>query len=207
MAKGTDFNKVIFTDESWFELGPDNRWLWRRKGDYSPSVCAMHQKFPQKVMVWGAIGKNFKSQLIFWEGTVNKENYFQTLQDNNVFSDADQHFGENQWTFQQDNARPHVAKVTLAHFREAGIGILENWPPYSPDLNIIEGIWGIMKRQIDAQHVETLDQLKTIIETVWDKLPYESINDMIDTMGIRMQMVIDKKGETIFLNEIHQHTK
>jgi len=37
---------------------------------------------------------------------------------------------------QQDNARPHVARVTLDHLHAEGIQLLE-WPANSPDLNPI----------------------------------------------------------------------
>jgi hypothetical protein len=41
--------------------------------------------------------------------------------------------------FQEDNARPHIATVTLACFEQADVTLL-TWPPRSPDLSPIEHV-------------------------------------------------------------------
>ena len=156
-------------------------------------------------MIFGAIGHNFKSELIFWEGNVNKLNYFKTLDEHNVFRDANAHFGEKKWLFQQDNARPHIATDTINALKSAGIQLLEDWPPYSPDLNIVEVVWAIMKRRIDKEAsatIVTLDMLKEIIQNVWEGLSYETINKLVASINKRMLKVVEKNGETIFLNEL-----
>lgn len=202
LENGANFENVVFSDESWFEFGPDNRWLWVRPNDYRPEVCVARQKHPAKVMVWGAIGKNFKSQIIFWKGNVNKENYIPTLQEHNFFADADAHFGKGKWIFQQDNATPHKAKDTLNKFAELGISLLEDWPPNSPDLNIIENIWAIMKMRLQAKQVSTIKELEQEISEVWDNLSFQTINKLVDSIPARMKLVVEKRGETIFLNEL-----
>jgi hypothetical protein len=40
-----------------------------------------------------------------------------------------------QYTLQQDNAPCHKARVTVNFLKDNAIDILENWHPYSPDLN------------------------------------------------------------------------
>ena len=204
LQQGTSFDNVVFSDESWFKLGPDNRWMHIKKGDYSPDVCAPHKKFVEKIMIWGAIGKNFKSELVIFEDNVTAENYLASLAQHNFFSDANQHYGENQWIFQQDNARPHTAKVTIEALKADGINVLEHWPPYSPDLNVIELVWAIMKRRIDARPKTTIDDLKRVIQEVWDELSFETINKLIDSVQQRLQLVVEKHGETIFSNELKQ---
>lgn len=198
----TNFDNVVFSDESWFEFGPDNRYLWAQPKDYRPEVCAAHKKFEDKVLVWGAIGKNFKSQLIFWEGSVKTENYVPTLVKHNFFSDANEHFGEGKWLFQQDNATPHTANDTLNKLQELGINLLENWPSASPDLNIIENIWAIMKRRLAEKQVKTFQQMKQELLNVWNSISYQTINALVDSIPKRIQEVVKKQGNTIFLNEL-----
>ena len=65
-------------------------------------------------MIWGAIGLNFKSKLMFIDGTVTSDYYFnEILIGSNVFDDADKVYGKGRWVFQQDNACPHISNETL----------------------------------------------------------------------------------------------
>lgn len=48
----------------------------------------------------------------------------------------------------EDNARIHTAKATKEYKQANKIQTLANWPPYSPDLNIIETIWARMVKHV-----------------------------------------------------------
>ena len=66
--------------------------------------------------------------------TINSIKYLQILQKNLL---PEMFLGEK---LQQDNAPAHNSILSKTWFSENGLEILENWPPNSPDINIIENV-------------------------------------------------------------------
>lgn len=193
----TDWSHVIFSDESWFELGPNRQWLWRHHHDCGPDVMIDNKAHKEKFMVWGAIGEGFKSDLVFIDGVVTGDRYFDEIICGSGFLEkADAHYGFNNWVLQQDNARPHIKKTTIEAMENLDIHILQGWPPYSPDLNIIETVWAIMKRRIQLQRPKSIDQLKKICLEVWDGISLEIIHGLVAEMPNRLISVIRNNGYT-----------
>ena len=84
-------------------------------------------------------------------------------------------FGDDndEWTYQHDGASPHKAKATNTWLGEnvpnfIPSGPAGDWPPNSPDLNIIEQVWGAMKDKLQERRSPSLDALKRRIRSLWD---------------------------------------
>ena len=198
LMNGTDFKNIIFTDESWFELDRNNRWIYRKLGEISPDVTRPQKAHPKKVMIWGGIGYNFKTQLVFIDGIVNAESYFDDIIiGSNVINDADDHWGINKWVLQQDNARPHVANTVVQSMDYMEINFIDDWPPCSPDINPIEIIWAIMKVHIEKLQPKSIDDLKKLIIDVWNNLTFDTINGLIEEMPRRCATIVQNGGVTI----------
>jgi transposase len=58
---------------------------------------------------------------------------------------------DNQPLLLQDNASVHAAAVAKAALRQTGILEVPGFPPYSPDLNPIEGVWALLKKRVNAR--------------------------------------------------------
>ncbi|MBW0467667.1 hypothetical protein O181_007382 [Austropuccinia psidii MF-1] len=102
--------------------------------------------------------------------------------------------GQHCLLLMEDNAPIHTAAFSNQWREQNGI-LKTDWPAHSPDLNPIENIWKSVKSQISKlNQPQTLDELKHAIQALWDDLHYGILNDYLQSMPRRIQMVIDQCG-------------
>ncbi len=133
-----EWSKVMFSDESTFciSFGNQGPKVWRKRGEaQNPRCLRSSVKFPQSVMVWGAMSSAGVGPLCFLRSKVNTAVYQEVLE-HFMLPAADQLYGDTDFIFQQDLAPAHSAKATSTWFKDHGIPVL-NWPANSPDLNPI----------------------------------------------------------------------
>ena len=115
--------RLLFSNEKLFDMGGvynvqnDRVWAPSRVEANECDGIKMKRKFSQKVMVWlGACLKGITPLVIFEEGTLDHDRYIKEVlpvalkYGNKVFG--------NDWTFQQDNARPHIHHLTQKWCRD-----------------------------------------------------------------------------------------
>jgi hypothetical protein len=80
------------------------------------------------------------------------------------------HFGEDNWIFQQDNAHIHIAKSTMLWLKSKNIEVMD-WSALSSDLNQIENLWGILARAVhkNGKQYHTINDLKQALIREWRK--------------------------------------
>ena len=84
--------------------------------------------------------------------------------------------------FQQDNALPHTARLTIQFFQQNNIQVLP-WPSRSPDLAPYEHIWDYLGRQDREHHdVSSLDRMWTALYQKWHAMPQQTIRNVIASM-------------------------
>ena len=192
MARWT---KVLFTDESKFCITFGNKGprVWRLPEEENQPGCTKSSvKFPQSVMVWGAMAAGGVGQLCFLKSNVNAEVYQQVLE-YFMLPAGEEIFGCTDFTFQQDLAPAHSARSTIRWLEDHGIEVLP-WPANSPDLNPMENLWGLVKRRMSKEQPSTQEELKGAIRRAWNSVTPEDCYHLVSSMPRRIQAVIAAKG-------------
>ncbi|GFX96983.1 transposable element Tc1 transposase [Trichonephila clavipes] len=95
--------------------------------------------------------------------------------------------------YQDDNALIHTAKIVQEWFaeHEGEVGRLD-WPPQSPDLNIIEHLWGYLESKLRARFPppSTISALETALHEEWLHIPLQVVHDLFASIPRRIQSVI-----------------
>lgn len=74
------------------------------------------------------------------------------------------------------------------------VQLLPNWPPSSPDLNIIENVWAYVQEKVDARGCETFDQFKQAVINEIQAVPKEYIAKLYQSLPKRMANVMENNG-------------
>lgn len=185
---------VIFTDEKRFCLdGPDGFRYYFHDLRKDELFSTRRQQGGGGVMVWGGVGYRQRTNIRFVSGRMNSNDYLK-LVDEEVIHSTNDRFGNN-YIFQQDNAAIHTARKVKEYFERNSVQTLD-WPALSPDLNIIENVWGHLSRIVyqGGRQYANVEELKDAIRTTWDRLPKKYIKSLFKSLRSRMLEVIEKQG-------------
>lgn len=187
-----DFKSVIFTDEKKFNFdGPDNYKTW-----IYPNENVKRSKRPLGgggLMVYGAILPDGTIYIEKFSSNINSSSYIEMVEEFvHVIPCIDEYW------LMQDNARPHISKQTMEYFQNKHMKLLQ-WPPYSPDINIMEDIWHMISEIVyDGPQFRSKESLWNAIQEAVEKLKNEKrdvILRLFDTYVDRLCTVIIKNGD------------
>lgn len=209
-----DWKNVIFTDESPFPLfWTPNRQVDRIWAKNSEDVTPIPTvKKSQGIQVWGAMSASGLSQLHVWPQSyrLNAEKYKADILEGELTEIMSRKAStgpittrklvqpRSNFVFQHDGAPAHFASTSETWLKEHvpvvwGKGV---WPGNSPDLNPIENLWSILKDRLDARprRPENLQQLERFLKEEWNKIPTETLQNLVFSMPSRIQAVLQSKG-------------
>ncbi|UYV66926.1 RFC2 [Cordylochernes scorpioides] len=170
----TEWHRVVFSDESRFCLSSNSRRVrvWRRRGERSNSAAIVERPTVRQrgIMFWGAIAYDSRSPLLRIQGTMTAQRYV-----DDVLRPVTLPYlqGVPNALYQQDNARPHTARISQQALQDVQ---MLPWPPYSPDLSPIEHVWDIIGRRLHAlPQPRSEDELWQMVEREWRAIPQDAI--------------------------------
>ncbi|GFV64597.1 transposable element Tcb1 transposase [Trichonephila clavipes] len=168
-----EWNEVVFIDESCICLQRhDGRIrVWRHCGERMLNSCVMHHHTGPVlgIMVRDGIVYHSRTPLVRIAGTLNSQRYISEVLKAVVLPYLQ---GLPTDIFQQDNARPHVARIVQRFFVNHQIELLP-WLSRSPDLSPIEKMLPIVAQRLTqiTPPASTPDQLWQREEAAWSAIP------------------------------------
>ena len=189
----------VFSDETMLVLNPTKSRIRIIRGIDSEAKYISVRGYPAKLMVWAAVGKDFKSPLVRVTASLTAIGYQHLLTESSIFELLNGRYGKAAFVFQQDGASPHTARSTLK-FLEGKAELLPrtcHWPASSPDLNVIENLWAILKRQMKYSDCHNLDAMYSEAVRAWEEIPMHVVNRLIDDFLPRLRTCEALNGECI----------
>ncbi len=83
----------------------------------------------------------------------------------------------------------NTSKATVGFLKKNSVKVIQ-WPSMSPDLNPIEHLWGILKRQVEHHSSSSIQSLKEVILEEWKKIDLAKCCQLVHFMPRRLGAVI-----------------
>ncbi|UYV70835.1 hypothetical protein LAZ67_8000785 [Cordylochernes scorpioides] len=184
----TEWHRVVFSDESRFCLSSDSRRVrvWRRRGEKSNPAAIVERPTV--------------SPLLRIPSTMTAQRYV-----DDVLRPVTLPYlqGVPNALYQQDNARPHTARISQQALQDVQ---MLPWPPCSPDLSPIEHVWDIIGCRLHAlPQPRSEDELWQMVEREWRAIPQDAIRTLIDSLPRRVAACIAVREILALMNKAYEN--
>lgn len=179
------WRKYIFSDEKIFRAGKGPRGIRYKIGERPIKLA---RRYGPSFHVWWAISGSQTFPVVRVSGKLDALGY------QDILEEAFYGNYENDMTFLQDGAPPHRAKSTKDWLDAKEVNWVKDFPPYSPDLNPIENLWGYADYAFRIAEAKGSTSLEETVRTELMSIPHETILKFIDSMPRRIQACIRARG-------------
>ena len=205
--KGKKLPPWVFLDGSVFTLykgeNANISARWVKKGQRARKVRG---KLIAYFFVYAAVWKGGRTNLYFVppspsldsneaksDESFKSKHYIDVMR--GMAPDFQKAFKSRPYEIIRDNAKQHISKETRAALSPLNLPILEDYPPFSFDLNAIERVWAQLKRLVEGRRPRTASGFKQAIQKAWKVLPQSTIDKIISSIKGNVDEIAENGGE------------
>lgn len=190
--------RVFFSDETHFYLGHAGRVYVQCPvgASHKPEYMHAQPQLKGKVSLWACICAEGLGHAELYSGNLDSTRHRDILR-HSLIKSMRAFYPAGPWLFQQDNVRFHTTPETIEFLHGKGVTWLDEWPPWSPDLNPIENMWNVLKARVYARYPQSLEELEAFIREEHAAIDLPFLSRICRSMPRRLQLVIDYEGHKI----------
>lgn len=198
-----DWKRVIFTDEAGLDnSGKFHKRVWRPRGKrFDPRFILKHPNATMsRVNYFSWIAPDGTGDLFFYN-RMNSQVYCQIISD--MIDHLKEKYETEDFKVIHDNARFSTSRYTKQFLRNKDLEkFFIKIPPYSPDMNIIENAWAILrdrtkKKSYREGQITSKEEFKAMIEQEWSGIEREICENLYQSLPRRMFEIIKSEGQLI----------
>lgn len=189
------WRNTIFLDETFIRLHhkDSRKRVWRQKGERlaEEHTLPLVKYGGGGVMFWGCIAWSGPGPLVPVSDTIEGDDYAQILMDN--IPQVKRVLNIQTASIIEDWSSVHNTPNVLRTKDVLGLRNL-GLPTYSPDLNIIENVWSIIKTRVAERSPGSLEEIVEVALEEWSYITIEDIRAYFYSIPHRLASVIESRG-------------
>jgi hypothetical protein len=191
---GNDWSRVLFTDECHIWLDNQSQIWVQRPEDAAYLDPYMVHRSPshEKISIWAGFSVTGVTRIHVIHGNLNAVKLVDILA-TELPKYTGRVWGSREWYLLQDNSPIHRANELKDWLDSKNVRRFD-FPPYSPDLNPMENIWAWLKKKLDHDCYENVDELQTALLDTWNSMPIDILFALVKSMPDRLEAVRAQRG-------------
>ena len=146
-------------------------------------VCKTVKFGGRSLLLWGAIKEDGSGILLRCPSVMNYSAYHSILDEGL----RDIHGRDS--ILMHDGAPCHRLVSIQLYLERKKICYISDWPPQSPDFNIIENMWSVLKRNVAKRFPNTIEELWEVATKEWYRIDVVYIKNLYASISRRIDVV------------------
>jgi len=194
-----DWESVIFADQKTFEGAGRERQQRVRRPDghrFDEKYTRHRALFTPSIHVCACLCSRGPGRCAVYEGKLDGQ-MLKNMLDRTILQTARDYYAVDRaerWWFLHGNSPIFKSGIVQRWVHNKGIQLID-FPPYSPDINIIENFWPRVCALMDNAHARTPEAVEAAFHDAWNDIPLDLYIDYAHSMPHRIAAIIEANGD------------